>query len=281
VASWGAPLIALHFQLPALREMLLNVSLSGAAGTLSAMGEKGPQVRAGLARGLALKDPGASWHACRHGVAGLAGWITQVTAQTAKMGDDLCLMTQTGIAEVRLPAAGGSSTMPQKQNPVMPSLLVAIGRQAVGLNAVMQGAAMHRQQRDGAAWMSEWMTLPQMCLGLGRALSVATDLAQGMQPLPSAMARNIDVGTGLIYAEALSFRLAQSMPRPEAQAAVKALCAKAMETGKPLEGLARKAFPKADLTGLFTPAAQIGQAPAEARAFADAAARLSRAPSKG
>ncbi len=56
------------------------------------------------------------------------------------MGEDLSLMTKTCIGEVTLPSAEASSTMPQKQNPVM----VAIGRQIVGLDCVMQTAAIHR-----------------------------------------------------------------------------------------------------------------------------------------
>lgn len=275
-AGWGAPLVALHGQLPALRGAVLRVSLSGAAGTLSAMEEKGPQVRAALAQGLGLQDPGASWHSARQGIAGLAAWATQVCAQLGKFGEDLQLMTQSGVAEVRLPASGGSSTMPQKRNPVMPSLLLAIARQAVALNGALQGAAIHRQQRDASAWMVEWMALPQLCLGLGRALTVAADLAEGMEPLPKALARNIDDGSGLIHAEALTFRLARTMPRPEAQAAVKELCRAVMQEGGSLPERARARFPQADLGGVFDPAAQTGQAPAEARAFARAATALAR-----
>lgn len=276
VASWGTPLLVLIEQLPALRDTLLTVSLSGAAGNLAAMGEDGAKVRALLAQGLDLNDPGGSWHATRHGIAGLAAWITQVTAQLAKMGEDLTLMTQTGIGEVRLPKAGSSSTMPQKQNPVMPSLLVAIGRQMVGLNSVMQGAAIHRQQRDGAAWISEWMTLPQMCLGLGRALTIAADLAEGVWPDKPAMLRHIDDGTGLIYAEALSFRLAATMPRPRAQAEVKALCKRVIEGEGALPALAAAEWPDADLAGLFDPANLLGHAPTEARDFARAAKAFSK-----
>jgi len=52
VAGWGWPLHAQRAALAALRPALLRVSLSGAAGTLSAMGEAGPAVRAGLAKAL-------------------------------------------------------------------------------------------------------------------------------------------------------------------------------------------------------------------------------------
>ncbi|MDA3887354.1 MAG: lyase family protein, partial [Allgaiera sp.] len=54
VASWGAPLLRHLQRLEELRPRLLVVSLSGASGTLSAMGPEGAAVRAELARALGL-----------------------------------------------------------------------------------------------------------------------------------------------------------------------------------------------------------------------------------
>ncbi|MBD3678854.1 MAG: adenylosuccinate lyase family protein [Rhodobacteraceae bacterium] len=274
VASWGQPLLRHRDRMRELRERVLCVSLSGAAGTLSAMGDKGPEVRAQLAEALGLADPGASWHSERDRVAELSSLATMITGSLGKMGEDLTLLVQSGFNEVRLAQGGGSSTMPQKSNPVLPSILVALARHVAGLNGVIQGATVHRQQRDGAAWFAEWLALPQICMGLARALSAANELAPGIAPQPDRMAAAIDDGTGLIYAEALSFALARRMPRPEAQAAVKALCQEVQKTGTPLADLAARDWPDADFGALFTPAAQLGTAPAEARAFAQAAMAL-------
>ena len=274
VAGWGAPLLRLHADLPRLRAGVAQVSLSGAAGTLSAMGPRGPEVRAALARGLGLADPEASWHTGRDGPAGLAAWICQVTQQLARIGEDLVTLTSSDVGEVRLPAAGASSTMPQKQNPVGPSVLVALGRLTLGLNQVMQGAAVHRQQRDAGAWIAEWLSLPQMCLALGRGLTLAGGLVPGLVPVPDRMARNLDDGSGLIFAEALSFRLARDMPRPEAQAEVKALCREVLAKGGSLAARAAARWPDRDLGGAFDPAAQTGTAPEEARRFAAATGAL-------
>ena len=272
VTSWGQPLLRHLDRLGGVRDDLLCVSLSGAAGTLAAMGPKGPEVRAGLAAGLGLADPGGSWHAERDRIGAFAGWMTQVAVSLGKIGEDLILLSQSGIEEVALGQGGGSSTMPQKSNPVQPSLLVALGRHLVALNAAMQGAGMHRQQRDGAAWFTEWLSLPQMCLGLGRALTLAVDLADGLTPDAGRMEAGIDGGLGLIHAEALSFALAARMPRPEAQAAVKELCVAARQTQRSLADLAAQRWPDSDFGRLFSPAAQLGTAPEEARGFAARAA---------
>jgi 3-carboxy-cis,cis-muconate cycloisomerase len=266
-AGWGRPLLGLREDLAALRPRLLVVSLGGAAGTLSVMGEKAPEVRARLAERLGLGDPGASWHADRDRIAALSAWLTRLAGAAGKMGEDLTLMAQSGLDEVDIGAGGGSSTMPQKANPVLPALLAALAREVAGLNTVMQGALLHRQGRDGAAWFTEWLTLPQMCLLAGRAVTVAGDLAATLRPRPERMAALLDDGTGVIFAEALTFALSGRMPRPKAQEAVKALCQEALATGAHLRTLAERDHP-GDWGAVFDPARQLGTAPAEARAFA-------------
>jgi 3-carboxy-cis,cis-muconate cycloisomerase len=165
------------------------------------------------------------------------------------MGEDLLLLTQIGISEVRIAGAGGSLTMPQKQNPVAAAALVALCRQVVALSALMTGAGLHRQQRDVAAWFTEWLTLPQPCLSTGKALTLAADLAQRLSPDPAAMARGIDHDAGTIRAEALTFTLATRTPRPEAEAQVKRLSAEALRTGGQLLSLAAPDRPQLCLLG--------------------------------
>lgn len=272
VASWGWPLLAQRQALETLRPLVLRVSLSGAAGTLSAMGDKGPEVRAELAKALGLSDPGHSWHTDRTGIGALAGWMATTAAALGKLGEDLILLTQSGIAEVLIAGAGASSTMPQKQNPVGPSVLVALARQVTGLAATLTAAGLHRQQRDGAAWFTEWLTLPQAAISTSRALGLALEIAAKIAPDPAAMARNLNEGGGLIHAEALTFALAQSLPRPKAQAAVKRLCAEVQQTGTPLTSLATRDFPGTDWPTKLA-GSGLGQAPTEARAYSVAAKR--------
>jgi 3-carboxy-cis,cis-muconate cycloisomerase len=157
--------------------------------------------------------------------------------------------------------------LPQKQNPVTVSALLALARQVIGLAGMVQGAAIHRQQRDGAAWFGEWLSLPLLCISASRMLSLADDLAGSLVPDPGAMARLLDDRLGLIHAEALTVALARQMPRPDAMAAVKALCADAQASGTALPDLAGDRFPGTDWRAHLATAG-LGQAPQEARAFA-------------
>src|SRR6056297_895286 len=273
-AAWGWPLLDMLRALPALRDNALRVSLSGAAGTASALGPDAAGLRTAMADKLGLSDPGHGWHSDRTPILAIADWLTRGTLAAGKMGEDLILATQSDIGEIRLGGSGASSTMPQKQNPVGPSALVALARHTQGLNATLQGAALHRQQRDGAAWFTEWLCLPQLVLSSAAAMTHARTLAETLTPDSAAMAATLDATGGLLMAEALSFALAERMPRPQAQAAAKALCNAARDRGEPLEQIARAAHP--DLPdALFDPVAQLGSAPAEARAFAKAVRSLS------
>lgn len=266
VAGWGWPVLAAARAQPAVGAGVARVSLAGAAGTLAAMGPAGPAVRAGLAAELGLADPGHAWHSSRDGIAGLAGWAGVLAGSFGKLAEDVHLMAQSGLAEVAIAGAGGSSTMPQKQNPVAPAVLAALARHVLALVPAVQGAAIHRQQRDGAAWFSEWLALPPLCLALSRALTLAEELVGRLVPDPAALARPLTAPPALIHAEALAFALAARMPRPQAAAEAAALCRQAQAEGRALPGLARAAHP---WLGAFAP--DTGQAPAEARAFAAAA----------
>ncbi|APX10836.1 lyase family protein [Tateyamaria omphalii] len=272
LAQWGAPLADALDDLDTVKARALWVSLSGAAGTASALGPHASDTRAKLADALKLRDPGRSWHTDRSPILHIADWMGRIVATLAAVGQSTVGLTATECAEVALADAGSSSTMPQKQNPVGPSALAALGHQMAGLRTSLQAAASHQHQRDGAAWFNEWMVLPQIALSCAAALHIAQNLVEHWQPDTDAMA-NTFTGLGAIHAEALSFALASRMARPDAQAATKALIADAMAQGKTLETVARAAYPNLP-PDLFTPAHHMGTAPEHARNFAQRVAAL-------
>lgn len=277
VASWGAPLLGLLNELPALRQTCLLVSLTGAAGTASALGDQPAELRAELSKALSLGDPKRSWHVDRTPILRIADWLVRANIAMGKLGEDAIALVQTGIGEITLGGSGASSTMPQKQNPVSPSVLVALARQSSALISVLHGAAMQQHQRDGAAWFSEWLCLPQIVLGAASAAQISKSLSETIAPNPVAMKTALDAGLDMIHAEALSFALAAGTPRPEAQAATKALCKEATATDTPLRALVYRDYPDLDTDALFDAVQQLGQAPIDARRFvAEVAEHLSQ-----
>ncbi len=266
-ASWGIPLLGLLDELPNLRRTSLLVSLSGAAGTSAALGPTAAEQRAALAASLGLYDPQRNWHTDRTPILALAGWMNRCVVALAKMAEDVLSLTQTEIAEVIMKDAGSSSTMPQKQNPVRPSVIAALALQVSAANGALHTMGIQRHQRDGAAWFAEWAMLPQIVLGTAAAFQQAATLTTSLAPDADKMRSNLVIGSGLIHAEALSFALASMMPRPKAQIETKVLCKTALAEGKTLEEVARAAYLNLP-PDLFDPARQMGLAPTEARAFA-------------
>jgi 3-carboxy-cis,cis-muconate cycloisomerase len=273
VAGWGWGISGWRDDLPRLRSAVELVSLSGAAGTGAALGQGGGQggsaLRAALAAALDLHDPQRTWHSDRGGIARLAGFAAGLAASLGKMAEDLHAMAQSGVEEIGFNGGGGgSSTMPQKQNPVGAAALAALCRHVIAQADMLQSAGIHRQQRDGAAWFVQWLALPPMCISLSRALSLAGELAGQITPNLAAMSRPLTTGAGLIYAESLSFALAKTMPRPQAAALVKDWCTRAPRLGLHLLDLAAQHDPATDWHAAIR-ADALGCAPDEARAFAD------------
>lgn len=231
VANWLAPLIRHCERLAQLRPRVLVVQLGGAAGTLAPYGDKGPDLIAALAQELDLGAPAAPWHTGRDGFAELASWFALTTGSLGKMGQDLVLLSQSEVGEVGFGGGGGSSTMPQKQNPVLAETLVTLARHNAGLLGNAHGALVHGHERDGAAWASEWLTLPQMAVASGAALAHAATILETLTVDSARMTANLDASHGAVLAEAASFALSEHMQRAEAYALVKQAARKSAETG--------------------------------------------------
>ncbi|MDP2519088.1 class-II fumarase/aspartase family protein [Shimia thalassica] len=273
-AEWGNPLVNLLAELAELRTSCLLVSLSGASGTSGAYGPKAAELRAALATSLNLQNPDRSWHTDRTPILRIANWLGRVNVALGKLGEDLIAMSMTGIGEIDLGGGGSSSTMPQKQNPVAASALVALAHQGNGLQATLNGAAMQKHQRDAAAWFTEWLCLPQICLGAISALGIATKLLPALSPRAEEMAKAAQDPLDLIHAEALSFALSETLRRPDAQAATKSMCKEANASGTPLSQLVARDYPDLDVSAVFDPLQQMGLAPRDARAFAQRATKV-------
>lgn len=223
-AGWMLPLVRCRDRLPALRQHLLAVQFGGAAGTLAALGDQGVAVMEALAAELDLVCPPLPWHAQRDGIAEFGSWLSLVTGALGKLGQDIVLLAQTEVGEVDESAGGGrggSSTMPQKANPVTGEALAAAARLNAGHLGTLHQAQIQEHERGGVGWQMEWATLPAMVVTTGAALGKAGALLQRLSVSVDRMRANLGPGDGLVLAEAATFALAAHMPRPQAQALVK------------------------------------------------------------
>ena len=227
VANWLAPLLRQQQRLTELKPRLLKLQLAGAVGTLSAMQDHAVAITAALAQRLDLAV-GQNWHTQRDSIVELANWLAMTTGLLGKMGQDWLLLGQTEVGEVTFTNGGGSSTMPQKCNPVSAELLVTLARHNAGQVGQMHQAMLHEHERSGSAWTLEWLVLPSMLMATAVALHHSSDALAHFQVNTEKMQANLGLYNGVIYAEAATFALADSMPRDQASALVKDACLQAL-----------------------------------------------------
>ena len=262
-AGWRAPLVRDLARLAELRPRLLVVSLGGAGGTLAALGDAGLAVEAAFARDLALGVAPLPWHTQRDAICELAGWLALVTGSLGKMADDIILLAQSEVGEVRAGAGGGSSTMPNKANPILPEALVALARFNAAQAGAVHQAMLQAHERAGPGWQLEWLTVPQMALATGAALRHAAAILGALRVDPARMRANLDASNGLVLAEAASFALARHMPRSQARALVEDACREVRAGGgHVIDILAKRCAAPVDWRALKDPANYLGAAAA-------------------
>lgn len=180
-ATWLTSLLDARDDLAALT---LPAQLGGAAGTLAALvelaGDRAPGIPAAFARevGLAESHP---WHVSRAPVTRLGDALTRVTDVLGTIGVNVATLSRTEIGELAEPTGGGSSTMPQKRNPVLSVLLRSVSLRAPGLASTLHvAAASFVDERPDGAWHAEWPTLRELLrLALGGSALLA-ELTEGL-----------------------------------------------------------------------------------------------------
>ena len=227
-ANWLMPFKRHKQRLQQLKQRFLILSFGGASGTLSALSPKDAKATAqGLAEKLGLTLPPAPWHSQRDNIGEIGSFCTLLTGSMAKMASDIIFLCASGINELSIIGGGTSSTMPQKNNPALAETIVALARSNINLCTSLQ---IHNQERDGAAWQLEWITLPNILNNTGACLKHTINLIDALIINDDVMTSNIKNTDGTLLAEAASFLLSQYMSRPEAQKIVAKACQTAVTT---------------------------------------------------
>ncbi len=224
VAGWLAPLLRHTERLQELKPRLFVLQFGGAIGTLSPLKDKGYTTQQALAKELSLSTLDMPWHTQRDGLVECANWLSLLTGSLAKMGQDIILMAQSEVAELRESAdkaRGGSSTMPQKANPVISEILIAAARKNTSLLASMHNAMIHEHERATHSWQLEWLSLPEMIALTAVSLNKANFLSTELVVNTDKMAETIAKSNGVMLAENINFALATHMDKTEAKALIK------------------------------------------------------------
>jgi len=244
-AGWLAALDDAQAGLARVRAERLAVQFGGAAGTLASLGDAGARVVALLAEELDLPAPVLPWHTSRLRVVELAAALAGADAVLGKIARDVTLLSQSEVAEVAegpgeqaagggSPRRGGSSAMPQKQNPVAAVAILGSAKRAPGLLATLTAAAEQEHQRAAGAWHAEWEPLADLLSLTGSAASWAAEMLGGLTVDAGRMSTNLAAAKGLPLAEHVVALLADTLGRAAAHDLVAEAGARAVSAGLPL-----------------------------------------------
>jgi 3-carboxy-cis,cis-muconate cycloisomerase len=267
-AGWMVAVDDVCRELATVREQRVAVQLGGGAGTLAALGDAGPEVMRRLAAGLGLAEPVLPWHTDRVRIAELAGALGTAAGALGKIARDVVLLSQTEVGEVAEAQGGGSSTLPQKHNPVRAVLAGAGARRAPGLVATLLAAMPQEHERAAGAWHAEWDTLRDLLRVTGGAAAHVRASLDTLRVDPARMRANLELTRGALLAESVAGLLAPALGRGGAQRLVHDCVRRADAGGTGLrEVLAadprvREHLSDAQIDAALDPAAHLGAAAA-------------------
>lgn len=281
-AVWLDEALRHRARLPALRDRVLVGQFGGAVGTLATLGDDGLAVRAAMMQALGLGEAAITWHTARDRWAELVHWLAMVGATLGKIATEITLLMRSEVGELREPfmkGRGGSSTMPQKRNPVASPQIIALARRLRDLPGGQLDAMVQEHERGAGAMPIEWAVVPEAFLLLSGALAHALPVLQGLEVDATRMRANLDADGGLVMSEAVMMGLAPHIGRGAAHSAVTAAAQDAIKQGISLRA-ALLEVPQ--VTAHLDPAAldhllEPGNYTGSAGAMVDAVLKLARA----
>ena len=284
VAVWIDELARHAERLRGLEGRTFVAMLGGAAGTLASFGEHGFRVQERMAAHLGMGSMPVPSRTQGDHFGEYVAMLALLASTSAKIGREVYTGMKQEFGELEEPVPRGtvgSSTMPQKRNPILSQDVVAAAAQVrAALPLVLEGMQTEHEA-DRATSMLIRRGLEQACVGAGDMLSRLVAIMEGLTVKPERMRANLDLSDGLIMAEPLMLALGETLGRQEAHDIVyEAAQAAARGEGRFRDLLAADPDIAAHLdapriAALLDPARYTGEAPAMARAQAKAARALS------
>lgn len=237
--------------------------LGGAGGTRASFVEVTGSVegaQALVAAYAGVEEAPAPWHVDRAPVTEIGDALVAALDAVGKFAGDVTTLSRTEIGEVSEGEGGGSSAMPQKQNPTEAVLIRSAALRAPQLAATLHlASALAVDERPDGAWHAEWPTLRELLrLALGSSAHAA-HLAAHLRVDAAAARANLASSGGLIVAERLSIALAPLLGTA-AVAAIVADVGGGADLADRVRAAAETAGVEVDVDGLVDPANYTGVA---------------------
>lgn len=234
-AVWASGIHRQRERLAPLMTRACTGQLGGAVGTLASFGEHGHATRERLMQALGLREPDIAWHSMRDVPAEVALFLSQTAATLAKIARDVLVLSSTEVAELSFSAdRGSSSTMPQKNNPVSASSVVALSRMLFHVAPMMLDAAVIENERSLDAWYIELHAMPRCFALAGGVLLHTQAMLADMRVHETRMLQNTAITKGAIVSETVQMAVAQQVGLNRAHDLVSRACRQSRADGNPL-----------------------------------------------
>ena len=234
VCTWAAEIRRHIERITALGPRFSAIQLSGAVGTMAALGPRAREIASLTAEKLGLSSTVPPWHTSRDTVAEEAALYGLICSTLEKTASEIVQLSKTELGEVAETAPNrgqSSSTMPHKKNPVISQRVAVLCRHARALVPVVMDSMVHEHERDARALWSEWLATPQIAIYTGTALHFLISVIGNLEIHPERMLENLYRQKELVVSEWLLYKLAEKTGKTRAQEKVQALI-RLSETGK-------------------------------------------------
>jgi adenylosuccinate lyase/3-carboxy-cis,cis-muconate cycloisomerase len=268
-ATWADELTRCCERLERASQTSFAAQLSGAAGTLATLGGNASAVQEAFCRRLGLARAEVHWHATRDRLRDLAHALAEIAAAAERIAAEIVRLESTDVGEVAEPSSDahvGSSTMPQKRNPMICEYLIASSRLLRGSTGVLVDSPPHASERDMGYWAAEWIALPQALILSGGIVAKLATVLEGLEVDAERMLRNLELTGGAIMAEAAMMRLGRDLGHERAHSLVQSASRRAAGNGRPLidalleePGVADR-YSREELLRVMAPASYLGVA---------------------
>ncbi|GAB1826430.1 class-II fumarase/aspartase family protein [Turicimonas muris] len=194
--------------------------LGSAVGTLSSLGPKALEIQKSALKNLGLKVPDMSWNASRDNYAEVVQVLALINGTLGRVATDINLWSRTADNSVNEGEGGASSTMPQKRNPRASEFLGGLA----AMSRIRASGALEMlnqsETRQGAPWISEWSTIPEMFMTTSTALDRANRLFDKIIVKPEVMKARFNDAKQFVMAEAVQQSLASKVGLGQAHSLV-------------------------------------------------------------
>ncbi len=209
-------------------------NLSGGVGTLASLGENAVEVRERFFAKLGLTNPKVTWHAARDRLSETVFLLAMIGSTFGKIANEIVQLQKTEVGELEEPfyhGKVGSSTMPQKRNPMACETVVAINSFLRQQTALITQSMMMENERDLRVWMIEWEVIPTSFKYVSAVLKHMEWVLRDLKVNEKQMEANLKLSKGLIMSEAVFMKLSQFVGHQKAHELVYDLAMSSYEKG--------------------------------------------------